>query len=88
MLSCWCLVADVLPAEADECKQKQKKPYLQWDADALHASWCAGALRADVRMCWLADALPADTDEDKQKQKLTWDGGCRHIACVHVGVWT
>ena len=65
MRTCW--LADAFPADADECKQKQKR-YLP---DGGHG--CVAFVRVGViylcgcvRMCWLADALPADADECKQ----------------------
>ena len=86
MRTCW--LADPLPADADECKQKRKR-YLPHGGRGCVAFICVGViyLCGCVRTCLLADVLPADADECKQKQKkYLHDGGHGCVAFVRVGV--
>ena len=76
--TCW--LADVFPADTDECKQKRKR-YLPDGGCGCVAFVHVGMiyLCRCVWTCWLADALPADMDECKQKRKNIYlpDGcGC------------
>ena len=66
-----CLLADALPADADECKCK-------WKIRLTWMQMCC--VLCCVRTCLLADVLPADTDECKWKRKKYLPGrGC--VAC-------
>ena len=67
--TCW--LADVFPADTDECKQKRKR-YLPDGGCRCVAFVHVGViyLCRCVWTCWLADALPADVDECKQKKNI------------------